>query len=75
MEEYGHLNPRNVLLLTPKDVTPGKNGELYTPNLSELSTLRRSEQFKTGVVFTVDMSAENVKRRLEEAFPFLIEKR
>lgn len=69
------LYKRNVLLLTPEDVTR-QNGEVYTPNLGGLSRLRRStEQFKNGVVFGDKMSAEDVKGRLEEAFPGLINKR
>ena len=65
---------RNVLLLTPEYVTR-RNGKVYTPSLGELSRLRRSMQFKNGVVFADKMSAEDVKRRLEEAFPVLSSKR
>ena len=67
---------RDVLLLTPEDVTR-RNGEVYTPDPLALSKLRRAEhaQFKSGVVFTNNISPEDVKRRLEEAFPVLISKR
>ena len=60
--------------MTPEDVTR-RNGEAYTPDLVALSALRGSQQFKSGVEFTNNMFPEDVKRRLEEAFPVLISKR
>lgn len=65
---------RDVLLLRPEDITK-HNGEVDTPNLALLPILRRSQQFKDGVVFARSMSAEDVKRKLDKVFPVLISKR
>ena len=65
---------RDVLLLTPEDVTR-RNGEVHRPGPVALSELRRSQQCKSKVVFKTNMSPDDVKRRLEEAFPVLISKR
>ena len=70
----GIVYKRNVLLLTHEDVRR-RNGEVYTPNLGDLSRLRRSKQFKNGVVFADKMCAEDVQKKLEEAFPVLKSKR
>ena len=69
-----NLYKRNVLFLKPEDVTT-RNGEVFTPNLMTLSKLRRSEQFKKDVVFSDNMSGNDVRCRLEEVFPELINKR
>lgn len=73
MEQPG-LYKKNVLLFTYGDVTR-RNGEVLTPNLMGMSKLRRrSEQFK-NVMFNDNMSGNDVRRRLEETFPFLVNKR
>ena len=68
------VSGRNVLLLKPKDIIR-RDGQVYAGTLSELSQLRKTEQFKTGVVFPGNMSGEDVQRRLEEAFPDFKNKR
>ena len=65
---------KNVLLLKPGDVT--KRGDhVLTPTLNTLSQLRKTEQFKRDVVFSRNMSAVDVRKKLEEAFPALENKR
>ena len=46
------------------------DGEVFTGNLMEMNSLRRSEQFK-NVLFSDNMSSMDVRERLEEAFPEL----
>ena len=65
---------RNVLLFKYDDVVR-RNGEVYTPHNMRMSELRRSEQFKRGVVFTKDMTESDVRNKLEELFPILRGKR
>ena len=65
---------KNVLLLKPGDVT--KRGDcVSTPTLITLSQLKKTEQFKRDVVFSRNMSAIGVKKKLVEAFPELENKR
>ena len=68
------LYKKNVLLFKCEDVTR-RNGEVFTPNLMEMSKLRRSEQFKNDIVFALNMSGNDVRRKLEETFPVLVNKR
>ena len=66
--------PKNVTLLKCEDINI-INGEVHTPLLMELARIKRSaNQFKNDVLFTQDMSANDVRRTLEEAFPVLINK-
>ena len=61
---------KNVLLLKPGDVT--KRGDrVLTPTLNTLSQLRKTEQFMRDVVFSRNMSAIDVRKKLVEAFPAL----
>lgn len=64
----------NVLLFKDEDVTRS-NGEMYTPNLMELSTLRRTDQFKKRVCFRKDMSDIEVSKELKKVFPVLKNRR
>ena len=72
--EQQELHKRNVLFFKPEDVTR-RNGEVFTPNNMGMSKLRKSEQFKKEVVFNGGMSESDVRIRLEEVFPVLINKR
>ena len=65
---------KNVLLLKPGDVTKGGD-HVLTPTLNILSKLRKTEQFKKDVVFSRNMSAVDVTKKLVEAFPALENKR
>ena len=56
-----HMKPENV---------ERRDGEVFTGNLMEMTSLRRSEQFK-NVLFSDNMSSMDVRERLEEAFPEL----
>lgn len=47
-----------------------RDAEVFTGNLMEMNSLRRSEQFK-NVLFSDNMSSMDVRERLEEAFPEL----
>lgn len=65
---------KNVLLLKPGDVTK-RDDRVLTPTLNTLSQLRKTEQFKRDVVFSRNMSAVDVRKKLVEAFPALENKR
>lgn len=65
---------KNVLLFKDKDVTRS-NGEVFIPNLMELSQLRKTDQFKRGIPFHKDMSHIDVGDTLERLFPALRKKR
>ena len=73
MEELPSDRWKNVYLLKPENVTR-RHDEVFTGNLMEMSQLRRSEQFK-NVLFSDNMSSMNVRVRLEEAFPDLLNAR
>ena len=60
---------KNVYHLKPENVER-RDGEVFTGNLMQISSLRRSEQFK-NVLFSDNMSSMDVRVRLEEAFPEL----
>ena len=72
MEELVPDRGKNVYLLKPENVTR-RHDEVFTGNLMEMAQLRRSEQFK-NVLFS-DMSSMDVRMRLEEAFPDLLNAR
>ena len=72
MEELVPDRGKNVYLLKPENVTRRHDG-VFTGNLMEMAQLRRSEQFK-NVLFS-DMSSMDVRMRLEEAFPDLLNAR
>lgn len=65
---------KNVLLLKPGDVT-NSGDHVFTPTLNILSKLRTTEQFERGLVFSRNMSAVDVRKKLVEAFPELENKR
>ena len=69
MEEPDTYRRKNLYLLKPENVER-RNGEVFTGNLMQISSLRRSEQFKNAL-FSDNMSAMDVRVRLEEAFPEL----
>jgi len=69
-----HQFKKNVLLFKYEDLRR-RNGEVYTPHLMGMANLRKSEQFKKGVVFADSMSESDVKRILEEVFPLLRNRR
>ena len=73
MEELVPDRRKNVYLLKPENVTR-RHDEVFTGNLMEMAQLRSSEQFK-NVLFSDNMSSMDVRVRLEEAFPDLLNAR
>lgn len=69
MVEPDTYRRKNVYHLKPENVER-RDGEVFTGNLMEMSSLRRSEQFK-DVQFSDNMSSMDVRVRLEEVFPEL----
>ena len=69
MVEPDTYRRKNVYHLKPENVER-RDGEVFTGNLMQISSLRRSEQFK-NVLFSDNMSSMDVRVRLEEAFPEL----
>ena len=68
----GQFN-RNVLLLKNGNFQR-IDGQFYMPTESEISTIKRSAQlgqFRKGVEFCASMSEDAVKKKLQEAFPYL----
>jgi len=46
------------------------------PTNSEIATIRaRTQQYKRGVEFNASMTSDKVKKKLEEKFPYLKNKR
>lgn len=66
---------KNVTVLKRQDVTFLQNGEILTPNLMEMSKIKKAGQFKSSVEFCRSMTTDDVERRLKESFPFLVNKR
>ena len=66
MVEPDTYRRKNVYHLKPENVER-RDGEVFTGNLMEMSSLRRSEQFK-DVQFSDNMTSMDVKERLEEVF-------
>ena len=69
MMEPDTYRSKNVYHMKPENVER-RDGEVFTGNLMEMNSLRRSEQFK-NVLFSDNMSSMDVRERLEEAFPEL----
>ena len=67
---------KNVVVLKRSDVIT-RNEMVFMPNTIEMAQLKKPEkgQFKTNVQFSSKMSDKDVKRVLEEIFPFLGNKR
>lgn len=65
---------KNVTVLKREDVKL-RNGEVFTPNNIEMSTIKRAGQFKSSVQFFRSMKTDDVERRLKESFPILVNKR
>ena len=68
----GQFN-RNVLLLKNGNFLR-IDGQFYMPTESEISTIKRSAQlgqFRKGVEFCASMSEEEVKKKLQQTFPYL----
>ena len=75
MREEGGTE-KNIVVLTRSDVRTW-DGKVFMPNTIEMAQLKKPErgQFKTKVQISSDMSAADIKRVLEEIFPFLEHKR
>ena len=69
MMEPDTYRSKNVYHMKPENVER-RDAEVFTGNLMEMNSLRRSEQFK-NVLFSDNMSSMDVRERLEEAFPEL----
>jgi len=65
---------RNVYVFKYDDVTR-RNNDLFTPNLMEMARLRKTEQFRKDICFNVNMSGDDIRKTLEEAFLVLKNKR
>ena len=62
---------RNVFLLKNGDFEI-INGQVHMPTKSEIATIRtRTKQYQKDVEFNASMSADMVKKKLEEMFPYL----
>ncbi|KAJ7356116.1 hypothetical protein OS493_026495 [Desmophyllum pertusum] len=68
---------RNVLLLKNGDF-PRINDRVYMPTASEISKIKHGVQlgqFKRKVEFDASMSEDRIKKKLEETFPYLVNRR
>ena len=68
---------RNVLLLKNDDFTRISD-QVYMPTASEISKIKHSVQlgqFKRKVEFDASMSEDRIKKKLEETFPYLVNRR
>lgn len=64
---------KRVLLLKNGDFQR-IHGQVFMPTESEISTIKRNAQlgqFRKGVEFCTSMSEDEVKKRLQETFPYL----
>jgi len=62
---------RNVFLLKNGDFEI-INGQVHMPTKSEIATIRaRTEQYQKHIQFHASMSSDDVKKKLEETFPYL----
>lgn len=64
---------KNVLLLKNSNFRR-IDGQVYMPTESEISTIKTSaqlRQFRKGVEFCASMSEDEVKKKLQETFPYL----
>ena len=63
---------KNVVVLKESDVTR-RNGYVAMPNTIEMARIKKpeKEQFKTQICLSSNMTEEDVKQVLQEAFPFL----
>lgn len=64
---------KSVLLLKNGDFQR-IHGQIFMPTESEISTIKRNAQlgqFRKGVELFTSMSEDEVKKRLQETFPYL----
>lgn len=75
-KEPGAPTGKNVVVLKNNDVKE-KDGIVFMPNTIEMAQLKKPqrEQFKTNVQISSKMTERDIKQILEEAFPFLKNKR
>ena len=66
---------KNVRMLKREDVVILQNGDVLTPNHMEMAKLKKAGQFKTNVEFFRNMTECDVKHKIEESFPMLVNKR
>lgn len=68
----GSKQGKNVVVLLSSDVEE-INGEVYLPTLSEQTALRKGEkgQFEKNVLFTWNMTEEDVKKEIIARFTYL----
>ena len=72
----GSKQGKSVLVLLSTDVRE-RDGEVYLPTLSEQSALRKEEkgQFNKNVLFTWNMTEEDVKKEILSHFTYLKDQR
>lgn len=75
-KEPGAPTGKNVVVLTNNDVEE-KDCIVFMPNTIEMAQLKKPQkgQFKTNVQISSKMTERDIKQILEEAFPFLKNKR
>lgn len=75
-KEPGALTGKNVVVLKNNDVKE-KDGIVIMPNTIDMAQLKKPQrgQFKTNVQISSQMTESDIKQILEEAFPFLKDKR
>ena len=75
-KEPGAPTGKNVVVLKNNDVKE-KDGIVLMPNTIDMAQLKKSQrgQFKTNVQISSKMTERDIKEILEEAFPFLKNKR
>ncbi|XP_022800861.1 uncharacterized protein LOC111338619 isoform X1 [Stylophora pistillata] len=63
---------RNVMLLKKNELASGE-GKVYMPTTIEMARMRKpkTRQYQKSVQFSKDMSAEMVRSKIQETFPFL----
>ena len=68
----GSRQGKNVVVLLSTDVLES-NGEVYLPTLSEQTALRKDDkrQFHKNVLFTWNMTEEDVKKEIISHFTYL----
>ena len=75
-KEPGALTGKNLVALKRNDVKE-KDGIVFMPNTIEMAQLKKPEkgQFKTNVQISSKMSDIEIRKIIEESFPFLANKR